>query len=352
MSNLSGHARITSKAIDLLAQRDGPLFQSLQAAGVPLNVVARDLVDVVILGHWADFGQCHHFMRRFDGQSERDAFDEAVHWIWTNALDAARQISRQLRRGAALTAGPKLAGRPGNGLSPLTSSQSLGNAVHALQDSFAWGHAEREEQRGRDPGAIKRIKRYAGKEKEGHAEADELWRGPAKGTFSPVGWLAVRATRDLLRVIVRSAQMAKGDAISLVGFDTFRSYWLVPSPQLSNERDRAFDLIDKRYVGIRIGASNLKTLSFDEEGLAKDLIAEGTNTKLVYEVFERLRIHYSSDSDDVAELYVNEVRRRKGAIEDALKKSPELVAVLIRVMDEGWTSSGEQACIDYLRGLK
>lgn len=347
MSTLRGHASITSKAIELLAQRDHPVYQALAAAGVPMNVVARDIVDVVILGHWADFGQCHHFMRRFDGQSERQAYDEAVHWIWTNATEAARLMARQLRRGGVAMAGPGGVPRP-----LVTSSQALGNAVHALQDSFAFGHAEREAPLGRAPGAITRVKRYAGAEKDGHAEADELWRGSGKGTFSPTGWLAVRATRDLIRLIVRSAQGSRVDAITLLGFSAFRSHWLAASPRLSDERDRAFDLIDRHYLGVRIGASNLKTISMDEEGLASALVTEArTDMELVFRVFERLRDHYSSDSDDVAELFVNEVRRRKGAVEDALKRHARLKSILIQVMDEGWTSSGEQQCIDYLKGL-
>lgn len=341
MSSLPGHAKITKKAVDLLASGKHPVYAALGTAGVPLNVVARDVLDVVILGHWADFGQCHHFMRRFDGQSEREAYDEAVQWIWKNGSNAARILSRQIARMAD----------PGS--DGPTSSQSLGNALHALQDSFAWGHVEREAPLGPYPGEIKRIKRYSGSEKDGHAEADEQWRGTWKSGFSESGWLAVRATQGLLQIIVESAIAARGDrAVSLLRFDRFVQQWLKPSESLSRERDRAFDLIDRFYTGVRLGAMNVKTLSMDEEGLAKALIDEvGTNTALTLRVFERLRDHYSSDSDDVAEIYVNAIRKGSAPLEGALRTNKPLVRVLIQVMDEGWTSSGEHECIDYLKGL-
>lgn len=374
MSNLAGHASITRAAVDWLAyfHPGHTIYESLSEAGAPSNVVARDLIDVVILGHWADFGQCHHFMRRFDGQSPREAYAEAVQWIRRNAFDAAGQLARQLRDAA----GSRSHGRP------LSSTQALGNALHATQDSFAGGHAERDASLGPYPGEIRRIKRYAGSEKDGHEEADKQWkvdpmrmpqtlrklfersgpsapgtlqRGSEPGrTFSLDGWFAVGATMALLRVIAESATAARGDRpLTLIGFEPFRVQWLRPSPTLSSERDLVFDLIDRFYTGIRLGASNIKTINMDEDGLATALVDEvGLNTTLVHDVFVRLRDHYPSDSDDVAEIYVNHVRRMKGRLEDAVRKDDGLKSVLIQVMDEGWTSSGEKDCIAYLNGLK
>jgi hypothetical protein len=359
MSSLPGHARITRKAVELLEaeNRGDPVYLALGFAGVPASVVARDILDVVLLGHWADFGQCHHFMRRFDGQSEREAHAEAVHWIWKNAVTAARILSRQISAtlapgGARTTAA--VSGSLAGGDSGITSSQALGNALHAVQDSFAWGHVERDEPRGSRPGDIRRVKRYAGAEKDGHAEADELWKGHYRQGFSETGWFAVCATRDLLRIVVDSANAARGGrAVSLLRFEAYRDQWLRASEALSNQRDRAFDLIDRHYTGVRLGASNLKTINFDEEGLARALVEEaGADTRLVLEVFERLRDHYSSDSDDVAELYVNLVRKHKGPLEAALRSNPALIGVLVQVMDEGWTSGGESECIEYLKGLR
>jgi hypothetical protein len=342
MSDLPGHARITQKAVALVSGGTDPVYRALGSAHVPVNVVARDLIDVVILGHWADFGQCHHFMRRFDGQSERQAYDENVHWIWRNALDAAAILSRQL----ALT-GPARSAAP-------TSSQPLGNALHALQDSFAMGHAEREAARGSLPGAIRRIKRYAGADKDGHEEADKQWRGNWREGFSESGWFAVEATSRLLRLVVEAATAARGSRPgALPAFDQFRQQWLAPSDALSHERDVAFDLIDRYTTGLRLGATNIKTIDMDEDGLAQALYTEaGTNTALVLGVFQRLDEQYNSDADDVAEIYVNLIRKNPGRIQPALQANPALVKVLIKVMAEGWTSSGEADCIRWLEGLK
>ena len=41
-----------------------------------------------------------------------------------------------------------------------------------------------------------------------------------------------------------------------------------------------------------------------------------------------------------------------GPILRALKTRRPLIDLLIRSMDEGWTSAGEKACIDFLEGLK
>jgi hypothetical protein len=348
MSTLKGHFRITRRAVEELGKDGAPVHRAIAAAGVPVDVVARDILDVLILGHWADFGQCHHFMRRFDGQSEREAYSEAVHWIWKNAADAARWMSTQLS--ASSLRGPS---RPTSGGPPTLSSQALGNALHAVQDSFATGHALRERSTSTGPGAIHRVKRYAGSEKDGHEAADKEWSGSFKDGFSETGWFAVQATKELLRIVTDGAAASRGGgAVSLLGFESYRNQWLRASDALSNERDRAFDLIDRFYTGVRLGASNLKTISMDEEGLANALVREaGTNSGLTLEVFERLDEHYNSDADDVAEIYVNAVRKAGGPLEAALRSNSKLRDRLIKVMDEGWTSGGEKACIDYLKGL-
>ncbi len=349
MSNLPGHLRISRRAVEWLASGNSPAYRALGSAGIPANVVARDLLDVVILGHWADFGQCHHFMRRFDGQSERQAYDEAVHWIWRNAVEAAALLSPQL----ALAGHPRPGGARGGGPYAATSSQALGNALHSLQDSFAAGHAVRELPGGGLPGDILRIKRYYGAEKDHHEEDDKEWRGNFRDGFSEGGWLAVEATYRLLKLIVDTATASRGGRPGdLPGFEEFRHRWLRPADALSRERDRSFDLVDRFTTSVRLGAMNLKTLNMDEDGLAKALVDEaGTDTALVLRVFEKLRDHYSSDSDDVAEIYVNLVRKRPGRLQDALRANRELVKILIQVMDEGWTSSGEQDCIRWLKGL-
>ncbi|HTR97331.1 MAG TPA: hypothetical protein VMH61_05470 [Candidatus Acidoferrales bacterium] len=346
MSSLPGHGRITRQAMEDLHQepRYAEAFSAQAATNVAGNVMARDVLDVVILGHWSDFGQCHHFMRRFDGQSEREAYAEAVEWIRRNALEATRLLARRAVLNGGVISGSQ---------TPI--SQSLGNALHALQDSFASGHAIREETQGSEPGPICKIKRYAGDEKHGHEEADEEWHVPGhESVFSAKGWMAIEATKALLRIIVDSTATARGGRTpSLLGFELFRTRWLRVSPALSDQRDRAFDLIDRYTLGIRIGATNLKTINMDEDALAAALVREaGADTKLVLEVFTKLDEQYNSDADDVAEIYVNEIRRRKGPLEAALKSDRALVARLIKVMDEGWTSAGEADCIRYLKSLE
>ncbi len=95
------------------------------------------------------------------------------------------------------------------------------------------------------------------------------------------------------------------------------------------------------------------TFSMDEKGLAGALVAMGGNMPRVRRVFEHLESRHGSDVDDVAELYVNgvEAAANRSAIRMALKNEPGLVALLIRVMEKGWTSSGERRAIAVVRGL-
>src|SRR5262245_8133385 len=100
MSTLTGHREITAQAVRELAAEwpNSPLLRNLDAAGLPGSVVKRDIIDVLILGHWADFGQKHHFMRKFDGQSPYQAYVDAVEWIRSNALEAAQMLAKRLAR--------------------------------------------------------------------------------------------------------------------------------------------------------------------------------------------------------------------------------------------------------------
>lgn len=345
MSTLTGHGKLTKQAVEEVGRepRYAAVFSSLAPSFVAANVVARDVLDFIIAGHWADFGQCHHFMRRFDGQSQTEAYAEAVDWIRRNAIDAAQQLARRAHTVKGTIVGAQ---------TPF--SQSLGNALHALQDSFAWGHVEREDPQGGTAGAIRKIKLYGGEDKVGHELHDEDWHQPGNDSaFSPVGRLAIEATKSLLRVVADSAVASRGGRPPvLVGFEMFRLAWLRPSDRLPSTRDRSFDLIDRYVTSLRMGATNLKTVNMDEEGLADALITEaGLDLQLVLDVFVRLDDQYNSDADDVAEIYVNLVRKRGGPLEAALRAKRDLRDKLIKVMDEGWTSGGEADCIRYLQGL-
>ncbi len=91
------------------------------------------------------------------------------------------------------------------------------------------------------------------------------------------------------------------------------------------------------------------TLHLDEEKLAKELVSFGKNEQRLRRIFARLDKYHNSDVDDVAEIYVNLMK--SGGYESTLKSMKLLVKDLIRYMEEGWTSSGEQAVIDYLKSL-
>ncbi|HMB69165.1 MAG TPA: hypothetical protein VKU85_07625 [bacterium] len=95
------------------------------------------------------------------------------------------------------------------------------------------------------------------------------------------------------------------------------------------------------------------TVSMDEDGLATALVRMGRNLPRVRSVFERLKTHHPSDSDDVALLYVEKLRRgtNGAAVLGALKSEPALRKLLIDVMDGGWTTAREKEAIRFLRAL-
>ena len=130
-------------------------------------------------------------MRRFDGQSPYQAYEEGVEWIRGNSIQAASQISSQMRSwfparewssGVSSSASyrsqcvaPELVVHRRNdprGALVFSRSvqgnwQTFGNAIHALEDSFARGHVDREDgQSAERAGPIRHIRRYAGAERE------------------------------------------------------------------------------------------------------------------------------------------------------------------------------------------
>ena len=359
MSTLTGHWEITAEAVRQLAAdwKSDPLVQGLNAAALPGAAITRDILDVLSGGHWADFGQKHHFMRKFDGQSPYRAYCEAVTWIHDNALESVRALANLIHWyfPKGIVPGAPGANRQGRAVFANVSWQPLGNAIHALEDSFAAGHVLRGPPINvNTPGSIEHVKRYAGSEKEGHEHGDEAWRN-ADNHFTRDGLFAIRAVKQLLLMVILSAQQKRtsGKApMKLLGWEQFVDKWLKASSKLSKQGDKVFDLIDRHYTGVRLGAKNLKTLNLNEEGLAKTLFQEvGSDTQTTLDVFVRLDEHFNSDADDVAEIYVNLVRSKGGGVLAALRSNKALIQRLIKVMDEGWTTSGESDCIRFLRGL-
>jgi len=368
VSTLTGHYEITMRALnELKAEHPGWLVRAvptrstkkeftshdatlfLGSTEVPPNPawgsIKRDIDDVFNLGHWfRDSAQKHHFMRRYDGQSPYNAYKDAVIWIHHNAKDAAISIAQQLERFSRIRHVNPLYGVP---------SKLLGNAVHALQDSFSKSHVTREPGTGGSPGRIVHVKLYEGREKKGHDHKDKLWRKGNKKQFSTDGRYAVDATKQLIWMVLSTAENSSTSSASasLIGWVAFRKKWLSASPKLSAERNFAYDLVDRFRVGASAG-QGMVTVNMNEEGLARALVDDcGTNSGQVQEVFERLYEKHSSDVDDVAELYVNMVRKKGGDTLRALQHNYELARLLIKAMDEGWTSDGEQDCINYLTNL-
>ena len=139
----------------------------------------------------------------------------------------------------------------------------------------------------------------------------------------------------------------------MAGFDTSWTISKVGMPQGSlnpfthgfleyMNRDPAFVVNRFRVGGLGV------TFNMDEEGLAECLEAMGTNTARVFDVVEYLDDEHNSDADDVAVLYVERVRKTP-KLAAAVKADAKLKELLIRVMDEGWTSDDEKAAIAFLR---
>ena len=99
----------------------------------------------------------------------------------------------------------------------------------------------------------------------------------------------------------------------------------------------------------RVGSLGV-TFNMDEDGLALALAEMGTNTRRVLGIFEHLDKKHNSDADDVAVRYVANVRNVPSTVA-ALKGDKALVARLVKVMNEGWTSADEKTAIAFLKAL-
>lgn len=98
----------------------------------------------------------------------------------------------------------------------------------------------------------------------------------------------------------------------------------------------------------RVGGMGI-TMNIDERALATELATFGHNEPRLLRVFHRLDSMHNSDVDDVANFYIDAMRKAKR--DETLRLMPTLVRDLIRYLDEGWTTSGEKDRIAYLKGL-
>lgn len=102
---------------------------------------------------------------------------------------------------------------------------------------------------------------------------------------------------------------------------------------------------DATFVVNRFRVGMLRmTAHMDENGLARALFDMGTNMPRVYNIFGRLDEVHNSDVDDVALAYIERLRSRPDLIM-SVRNHPQLRALLIRSLDEGYTSDREYAAI-------
>lgn len=134
--NLKGHHKLSKQAIDKVLDElpEDLAWMRKFLADTPQSTVHRDVADVLTFAHWRAAGQKHHFMRD-ESQSLMQAYNAGAKWIHDNALRAARNLRKRFK-----TKGIQ------RGRAPVPTHQvngPLGNAFHALQDSFAEGHVTR-----------------------------------------------------------------------------------------------------------------------------------------------------------------------------------------------------------------
>jgi hypothetical protein len=120
-------------------------------------------------------------------------------------------------------------------------------------------------------------------------------------------------------------------------------------------------LADRAYVEVA-GAADPATRAFigrftsfwtgtDEDAMAKALATEyRTNAAFVHRVFISLNEDYTTDADDIALACISFVKK-DSALQALARANPRLRDYLIQMMRTGYTTSNEQAAINYLRGL-
>lgn len=140
-------------------------------------------------------------------------------------------------------------------------------------------------------------------------------------TFDPVSWLDLRM--DL--------------SSSKIGFVAGHAFTLY----MQNDAE----FVVNRF---RWGSFGL-TANMDERGLARYLIRIGNNPPRLRRIFERLRDAHWSDSDDVAYEYC---RLASDTLLQQIKAGDAgLIALLISLLESGWTAGSERAQITRLQAL-
>jgi hypothetical protein len=157
-------------------------------------VQVPDLDGVVTGGHWRAWGQMQHFMR-VPGRSAADSCRLATDSLW-NAADAAVFFFR--RDDAA------------------RAKSNLGEALHALQDSFSPAHVRREpDELGRL--VIRDLHEYTAQDPKEHGRGDETYKTSAAGesSYSALGRATVLASTLLLAYFIERCAGRESDAAGL-----------------------------------------------------------------------------------------------------------------------------------------
>jgi len=194
-----GHEYISKEAIRA-ALKDLPpklnwIRHFIDDANTP--TVYRDVEDVFNGGQWSNAGQKNHFMR-YAGQTELSAYDDACTWIYKNAFTSAQHLRDIWKKKLGY-------------YNPIYVTEPLGNAMHALEDSFSAAHVKREKSANKT-WVIEGINVYdaANKKKSGnypgHEALDLQWKDTELGNE------AIDACRELIKIVINTSLVAN-DAV-------------------------------------------------------------------------------------------------------------------------------------------
>jgi hypothetical protein len=199
---LGGHERMAGEAAAttlMRAETGGVLGHASQEVRERLKDVLRSMAEYVqtpdyvglLGGHWAPWGQAQHFMKP-SGWPSKDALEFGENFIWNSVLAAVGAFRSNDTGQAKLR---------------------LGEALHALQDSFSPAHVKRVRN---DAGiwVIKDIQDYNAQESKEHEKGDQQYRTGAgnETPFSGLGQATVLASTLLLAYFVQRCTGDEGEA--------------------------------------------------------------------------------------------------------------------------------------------
>lgn len=95
------------------------------------------------------------------------------------------------------------------------------------------------------------------------------------------------------------------------------------------------------------------TFNLDEEALADALVEMGANAERLHAIFLRLDDAHHADADDVAGYYLRKLFKtgQDRYLRVMAKAKPAFIKLLIKVLDEGYTTDEEQSFINKLQKL-